>query len=60
VGGESNFFSSDYRLYEDYNLLVVGEPSGKIKEFIDFALSPEGQKIVASMKHIPVKRSPKR
>ena len=34
----------------------MGEPVGNIKAFIDFAMSPEGQEIVASMKHIKVKK----
>ncbi|HHT9152599.1 MAG TPA: substrate-binding domain-containing protein [Candidatus Hypogeohydataceae bacterium YC40] len=47
-------FPSEYKLYEDYNLITLGESVGKVKEFINFALSPEGQTIVSSLKHIPV------
>lgn len=32
-----------------------GEPAGVIKEFIDFALSPEGQKIVVQTDFVPLK-----
>jgi phosphate transport system substrate-binding protein len=48
-------FPSNYRLYEDYNVITLGEPEGKVKEFIDFALSPQGQEIVSSLRHIPVR-----
>lgn len=48
-------FPSRYNLYEDYNLITLGEPTGKVKEFIDFALSPQGQEIVAGLRHIPVR-----
>ena len=38
------------------NLLIVtnGNPSGRIKEFIDYILSPEGQKIVAEAGYVPL------
>lgn len=50
-------FPSKYGFYEDYNVITKGEPSGSVKDFISFALSPEGQGIVASMKHIQAKKS---
>jgi phosphate transport system substrate-binding protein len=31
-----------------------GEPTGELKNFIDFILSPEGQKLVESMEYIPL------
>lgn len=31
-----------------------GEPTGELKNFIDFMLSPEGQKLVESMEYIPL------
>ncbi|MEK7369618.1 MAG: substrate-binding domain-containing protein [Planctomycetota bacterium] len=46
---------SRYRLYEDYNLLTLGEPTVEVREFIDFILSPQGQQIVANLRHIPVR-----
>lgn len=49
-------FPAKYGFYQDYNVITKGEPSGNIKAFIDFALSQEGQSIVASVKHIRVKR----
>lgn len=50
-------FPTKYGFYEDYNVITKGEPSGAVKDFINFALSPEGQGIVASMKHIQAKKS---
>ncbi len=50
-------FPAKYGFYEDYNVITKGEPSGAVKDFINFALSPEGQRIVASMKHIQAKKS---
>lgn len=49
-------FPVKYRFYEDYNVITKGEPRERVKEFIDFVLSPEGQSIVTSMRHIRVKR----
>lgn len=49
-------FPVKYGFYQDYNLITKGDPAGNVKAFIDFALSPEGQEIVSSMKHIRVKK----
>lgn len=43
-----------YKFYQDYNVITRGEPTGKIKEFINYILSDEGKAIVKSMKHISV------
>ena len=32
-----------------------GEPSGEVKSFVDYVLSPEGQKVVLKMDFVPVK-----
>lgn len=53
---DENTFPTKYGFYQDYNVITKGEPSGNTKAFIDFSLSPEGQGIVASMKHIRVKK----
>ncbi len=34
---------------------VRGEPKGLVKEFVDFVLSPDGQKLVKEVGYIPVK-----
>lgn len=49
-------FPAKYSFYEDYNVITKGEPSDTVKDFINFALSPEGQKIVAAIKHISINR----
>lgn len=48
-------FPSKYAFYEDYNVVTKGEPSGAVKEYVDFFLGDEGQRILASMKHIPLR-----
>ncbi len=50
-------FPNKYTLYQDYNLVTLDEPSGKVKGFFDFILSPEGQEIVAELNHIPLRAS---
>jgi len=44
-----------YKVYRPLNLITNGEPKGVVKEFIDFVLSDEGQKIVDQEGFIPVK-----
>lgn len=53
---DENTFPAKYGFYQDYNVITKGEPAGSVKAFIDFALGPEGQDIVSSMKHIKVKK----
>lgn len=53
---DESTFPAKYGFYQDYNVIVKGEPTGNTKAFIEFALSPEGQGVVASMKHIRVKK----
>lgn len=53
---DENIFPAKYGFYQDYNVITKGEPAGSVKAFIDFAMSPEGQGVVASMKHIRVKK----
>lgn len=43
-----------YKLQRPFLFLTNGEPKGAVKEFIDWCLSPEGQKIVAKEKVVPV------
>jgi len=31
------------------------EPAGLVKQFVDFTLSPDGQKIVANVEFVPIK-----
>lgn len=53
---DAKTFPAKYAFYEDYNMVTKGKPSGAVKEYVDFALSDEGQKILASIKHIPLKQ----
>ncbi|WP_018086762.1 phosphate ABC transporter substrate-binding protein [Desulfurispora thermophila] len=51
---EDNVKSGQYKISRPFIYLTKGEPQGAAKEFIEFVLSPEGQKIVAKH-YIPVK-----
>ena len=44
-----------YPISRGLNLYTPGKPSGETKAFIDFMMSPEGQKMAASIGFIPVK-----
>lgn len=44
-----------YEVQRPFLFLTKGEPTGAIKAFIDWVLSPEGQEIVKSEKVVPVK-----
>ncbi len=54
---DANSFPAKYSFYEDYNLVTKGVPTGAVKEYVDFVLGDEGQKILASIKHIPLKKT---
>ncbi len=47
--------SGKYKLARPLYLYTDGKPMGLAKEFIDFVLSPEGQKIVDKIGFVPVK-----
>lgn len=49
-------FPGKYGFYEDYNVVTNEAPATAVKAFVDFAMSPEGQAIVSSMKHIRMKK----
>jgi len=49
-------FPSKYDFYQDYNVVTRADANNDTKAFVDFALSPEGQEIVTSLKHIGVKK----
>jgi len=44
-----------YPFARELYYLTNGEPTGLAKEFVDFTLSPAGQKIVEQVKFVPVK-----
>jgi len=47
--------SGAYPVSRPLHLYTNGEPAGAVKAFIDFAMSPEGQKVVGEMGYVPVK-----
>ena len=49
-------FPAKYKFYQDYNVVTRTNADSDTKAFVDFAVSPEGQEIVASMKHIRIKK----
>jgi phosphate transport system substrate-binding protein len=46
--------SGEYPLSRDLFMFTLGEPQGEVKAYIDWILSPAGQKIVAENGFIPV------
>jgi phosphate transport system substrate-binding protein len=59
---KSDFFTPDvksvvagtYPISRPLFLYTRGEPAGKVKEFIDFVFSAEGQKIVEKADFVPI------
>ncbi|MEW6457673.1 MAG: phosphate ABC transporter substrate-binding protein [Bacillota bacterium] len=49
-----NIRNGSYKISRPFLYLTRGEPSGPVKEYIDFCLGPEGQEIVAQ-DYIPLK-----
>jgi len=49
-------FPTKYQFYQDYNVITKEDANSNTKAFVDFAMSPEGQEIVASLKHIKAKQ----
>jgi len=47
--------SGAYKLARPLFMYTNGEPSGLAKQFIDYVMSPEGQKIVEETGYVPVK-----
>ena len=47
--------SGKYPISRPLNFYTRGEPAGAIKAFIDYVMSPEGQKTVQEMGYVPVK-----
>jgi phosphate transport system substrate-binding protein len=51
-----SILSGEYPLSRSLYFYTNGEPSGLIKEFIDFVLSEKGQSIVSDVGYIPLKK----
>lgn len=51
---EKHILDGTYPVSRDLYYYLRGDPAGPIKDFIDFALSPEGQAIVAQVGFYPI------
>jgi phosphate transport system substrate-binding protein len=51
----ANALNKSYPLSRGLNLYTAGQPTGEVKEFIDFIMSAKGQAIVAEVGFVPVK-----
>jgi phosphate transport system substrate-binding protein len=52
---EATVDTGEYSIARPLHLYTAGGPKGPVKEFIDFCLGPEGQKIVRQTGYVPVK-----
>lgn len=51
-----NANNGSYPITRPLQIYVIGEPKGAIKDYLDWILSPEGQKIVLDLGYVPVKQ----
>lgn len=51
---EANIGSGKYPISRDLYMYLRNKPSGKIKKFVDWILSPEGQKVVTKVGYFPL------
>jgi phosphate transport system substrate-binding protein len=51
-----NILNGSYPISRPLLLYTDGEPQGIIKQFIEFALSPEGQELVRITDFVPVSK----
>jgi phosphate transport system substrate-binding protein len=51
-----NARNNSYPITRPLQIYVVGEPTGTVKEYLDWILSPEGQKVVLDLGYVPLKR----
>lgn len=42
-----------YGFYQDFNIVTKGEPEGVVRDFIGFASSDEGGRIIKALSHVP-------
>ena len=52
---EATVQAGTYAIARPLYLYTNGEPDGLVKDFINFCLGPEGQKIVRETGYVPVK-----
>jgi phosphate transport system substrate-binding protein len=53
--GPDSVQNGKYKYYNERGVVTLGAPKGAVKRFLEFAASPEGQKILARRGVIPVK-----
>jgi phosphate transport system substrate-binding protein len=51
--------SREYPISRQLYLYTVGQPKGETEAYVDFVLSPEGQKIVAKQDFVPIRQEAK-
>ena len=51
---DENIRSGKYPFVADVYAVTIGEPQGKVKQLIDWILSPEGQELVEKLGYAPV------
>ena len=54
---EKTVDSGEYSIARPLHLYTAGDPQGSVKEFIDFCLGPEGQKIVRETGYVPLRNN---
>ncbi|PKL92176.1 MAG: phosphate ABC transporter substrate-binding protein [Candidatus Goldiibacteriota bacterium HGW-Goldbacteria-1] len=52
---EANVINGTYKVARPLFMYTNGDPSGLVKQYIDYVLSPAGQKIVKEVGYVPVK-----
>lgn len=52
---KDNVLSGKYPFSRPLFMYTTGNPTGVVKDFIDFLLSPDGQKIVEENGYVPLK-----
>jgi len=57
---QENVLNETWPIMRDLNFITAGEPKGPVKEFIDYVLGAEGQKIVQQAGYIPARMQPSR
>lgn len=51
----ANVANETYPFRRPLYVVTKGQPQGKLKDFVDFLLSPDGQKIVESLDFVKIK-----
>ena len=50
-----NVKSGRYFLTRDFLFVIKGEPTGPVKRFLDFVLSPEGDRVIQANGAVPLR-----